>query len=165
MNSDTRRVISIRSIVRDQVPDGETKITQEFLVGDIMDGVPSGELPGTTRELIGYRSINVYSPNHTYEHTYINSQRYAWQCLNGVQRGHGDMDYSTAYKLEDNMYIFAFREKIIPTASVFYFDYDLGRCTGKFIGITKEGKIENSRAGAYIQKMSFNCYPVGVEPI
>ncbi|MCR4441782.1 MAG: MoaF C-terminal domain-containing protein [Peptococcaceae bacterium] len=165
MNSQTRRAITVRSIVREQVPAGEPRVTQEFLVGDILGGNPSGEVPGPTRDLIGYRQINVYSPNHTYEHIYVNSQRYAWQCLNGVQRGHGDMDYASYYKLEDKMYVFTFREKIIPCASVFFFDYKIGRCTGKFIGITKDGKIENTRAGSFIQRMSYNCYPTGVEPV
>ena len=126
---------------------------------------PSGEVPALTRDLIGYRSINVYSDNHTYEHFYINSKRYAWQCLEGVQKGQGDMDYATYYKLEENMYLFCFREKIIPVASVFFFDFNKGTNTGKFLGLTSEGEVENAGTGATIQKMSFNCYPTGVEPI
>jgi hypothetical protein len=164
-NSETGRVISVRTIVRDHLPKGDTRVAQDFLVGEFLGMTPTGEVPGLTRDLIGYRTINIYSDNHTYEHFYVNSQRYAWQCLQGVQKGHGDMDYATYYKLEDNIYLFCFREKIIPVASVFLFDFNKGTNTGKFLGITSEGKIENSRTGATIQKMSFNCYPTGIEPI
>ena len=169
-NSETRRVILINAWLRgpdEPAMEGETsKLSQKFYVGYILGGEPSGEVPHESRELIGYRAINVYSPHHTYEHFYVNSKRYAWQCLNGEQKGQGDMDYSTCYKLEDNMYIFAFREKIIPVCSVFFFDYKhSGRCTGKFLGMDGDGSVSNRKAGAFIQKMSFNCYPFGVEPI
>ena len=170
INSETRRVIAIHAWVRgadEPAMEGETsKMSQKFYVGVILGGEPSGEVPHESRELIGYRAINIYSPHHTYEHFYVNSKRYAWQCLNGEQQGQGDMDYSTCYKLEDDMYIFAFREKIIPVCSVFFFDYKYqGRCTGKFLGINGDGTISNRRAGAFIQKMSYNCYPFGVQPI
>jgi hypothetical protein len=165
MNTQTRRVISVRCIMRDKAPEGDARVAHEFLVGVIQGGTPSGEVPGPTRELIGYRSLNEYSPNLVWEHFYVNSKRYAWQGIKGVSRGLGDMDYATAYKLEENMYVFAFREKIVPCGSVFFFDYNIGRCTGKFIGITDEGKITNTKAGAKIWKTSYNCYPPGYEPI
>ena len=164
-NSKTGRVITVRTTILDRLPSGGTRVAQEFLTGTIEGVMPTGEPPAPTRDLIGYRSINTYSSNHTYEHFYINSKRYAWQCLEGVQKGQGDMDYATYYKLEENMYLFCFREKIIPVASVFFFDFNKGTNTGKFLGLTSEGKVCNAGTGAFIQKMSFNCYPTGVEPV
>ena len=164
-NPKTGYIITVRTTIRDHLPLGDTRVGQEFLTGEVDGVLLSGEPPGLTRDLIGYRAINVYSDNHTYEHFYINSKRYAWQCLGGVQKGQGDMDYATYYKLQDNIYLFCFREKIIPVASVFVFDFKNGTNTGKFLGLTSEGKVENSGTGATIQKMSFNCYPTGVEPI
>ena len=65
-----------------------------------------------------------YSPQHVYEHIYLSSQRYAWQNLVGVQRGHGDVDLATTFKFDHNQYVFGFREFIIPVASIFFYNYD-----------------------------------------
>lgn len=166
LNSMTRRVLAIRSIL---LPEGQasggSRLVQHFQAGQVLGGPVSGIEPEPTRELIGYRTLNVYSPNHYYEHFYVNSQRYAWQNLRGEQFGHGDMDYATCYKFEENMYVFAFREKIIPVCSVFFFDYVIGRCTGKFMGVTSLGEVQTRRAGAFIYKMSYNCYPIDVVPL
>lgn len=165
LNIATRRVLTVRSIL---LPEGKvsngSRLVQHFQAGVILGGEVTGEEPRPTRELIGYRTLNVYSPNHYYEHFYVNSERYAWQNLRGEQFGHGDMDYATCYKFEEDMYIFTFREKIIPVCSVFFFNYIIGRCTGKFLGITSQGEIQTSRAGAFIYKMSYNCYPTGIAP-
>lgn len=164
-NPKTSRVIAVKTIVHDHIPEGGTRVGQEFLIGEIEGVTPTGEVPGLTRELIGYRTVSIYSDNHTYEHFYVNSNRYSWQCLNGVQKGHGDMDYASYYKLEENVYVFCFREKIIPVATVLVLDFNNGTNTGKFFGITSEGEIDNSTSGARIQKTSFNCYPTGIQPV
>lgn len=164
LNILTRRVLAVKSTILDEIKEG-SRLAQVFLVGVLAGEEATGIIPAPTRELIGYRALNIYSPNHYYEHFYVNSERYAWQNLRGVQFGQGDMDYCSCYKFDDDQYVFTFREKIIPVCSVFFFDYRLGRCTGKFIGITGENEILISPAGAFIQKMSYNCYPNGVAPL
>jgi hypothetical protein len=62
------------------------------------------------------RNVFRYSPLHLYEHVYLSSERYAWQCLRGEQRGHGDVDLSTLWKFADGLYLFCFREFVIPVA-------------------------------------------------
>ena len=134
------------------------------MVGD--EGLaPFGFEPGPTRDLIGMRTWQRYSPRHLYEHTYLNSERYCWQCLIGEQRGHGDVDLATYYKFDDQQYIFTFREFLIPVASVFYFNMKDLRSTGKFLGLTKEGAVANNKAGAFIQKASLTLYEKGSEPV
>jgi len=166
INCATRRVLAVRCGI---LPVGETqggsRLTQAFFCGALGDAAPGGKPPELTRELIGYRTLNIYSPHHYYEHVYINTERYAWQNLRGEQFGHGDMDYATYYKFEPDMYLFTFREKIIPVCSVFFFDYQTGRCTGIFMGITASGDVQIRPAGALISKMSFTCYPTGVAPL
>jgi hypothetical protein len=49
-----------------------------------------------TRELIGHRKLYRYSPDHLYEHVYLSSERYVWQCIQGVQRAHGAVDMAHA---------------------------------------------------------------------
>jgi hypothetical protein len=166
-NSSTRRVLAIVSTVAETKVSGVPQVSQQFLTGVLGDPnqPPSGPLPGPTRDLIGLRSIYRYSPNHVYEHIYLNSERYCWQCLVGVQRGHGDTDLATTYKFDEDQYIFTFREFIIPVASVFFYNMRQLRSTGKFLGVTSSGRIENNPAGAFIQRASMTFYPDDAQPI
>ncbi len=166
LNVETRRALSIYSIVRDLKESvGEPQVAQIFRPGIIEGGVVSGQAPAESRDLIGLRAHFTYSPNHVYEHTYLSSQRYAWQCLVGVQRGHGDVDLTTTYKFDENQYIFTFREFKIAVASTFFYNFNDMRSTGKFLGITGDGRIQNSPAGAFIRKASMTYYLPGQEPV
>jgi hypothetical protein len=168
VNVNTGAALSIRSIVREAGANpGEPRVAQIFRAGRVEGGgdQPNVAAPELTRDLIGLRAHYVYSPNHVYEHTYLSSQRYAWQCLVGVQRGHGDVDLTTTYKFADNQYVFTFREFIIPVASTFFYNFNDMRSTGKFLGVTGAGRIENSPAGAFIRKVSMTTYPDGQEPV
>ena len=101
---------------------------------------PSGDAPRPSRDLIGTRNLYRYSPEHLYEHVYLSSQRYCWQCLEGVQRGHGDTDLSTVWKFDDGLYLFCFREFRIAVASVWLHDFGYQlRTTGIFLGLNGSG--------------------------
>ncbi len=169
INTRTRRVLSILSHVRteDEKVDGEPLVTQKFDAGVLGDPsvAPEGMEPAPTRDLIGLRAFYRYSPNHLYEHIYMSSQRYGWQCLVGEQKGHGDVDMASTYKFDENQYLFTFREFIIPVASVFFYNWDQMRSTGKFLGVTGEGKVENNAAGAFIQNASMTYYNKAWQPV
>lgn len=166
LNVATRRALSIYSLVREKEQSvGEPQVAQIFRPGIIEGGTVSGQAPSESRDLIGLRAHFTYSPNHVYEHTYLSSQRYAWQCLVGVQRGHGDVDLTTTYKFDEDQYIFTFREFKIAVASTFFYNFSDMRSTGKFLGITGDGKIQNSPAGAFIRKASMTYYLPGQEPV
>ena len=165
-NTATRRLLSIRARIRPvSEVQGEPRVAQDWVAGRLLGGELSGVAPHPTRDLIGLRAFYTYSPNHVYEHVYLSSERYGWQNLKGVQRGHGDTDLSTTFKFADDQYVFGFREFIIPVASVFFYDFAALRSTGKFLGETAEGTAQNSPAGAFIQKASMTYYPAGVEPV
>jgi hypothetical protein len=166
LNVSSRRVLSIYSIVREKEQTlGEPQVGQIFRPGVIEGGAVSGPIPVESRDLIGLRAHFTYSPNHVYEHTYLSSQRYAWQCLIGVQRGHSDVDLTTTYKFDEDQYIFTFREFKIAVASTFFYNFKDMRSTGKFLGITGDGHIQNSPAGAFIRKASMTYYLPGQEPV
>lgn len=166
LNLASRRALSILSIVRSKEETvGEPQVGQIFRPGVIAGGEASGMMPEETRDLIGLRAHFIYSPNHVYEHTYLSSKRYAWQCLVGVQRGHGDVDLATTYKFAEGQYIFTFREFKIPVASTFFYNFADMRSTGKFLGINGEGAIQNSNAGAFIRKASVTFYQPGEAPV
>lgn len=164
----TRRVLSVRERVREpgEAP-GEPRVAQVWSAGVLGDPAlaPTGDEPAPTRDLIGLTAHYEYSPNHVYEHIYLSSERYAWQNLVGVQRGHGDVDLATTWKFADKLYVFGFREFIIPVASLFFYDWDTMRSTGKFLGVTSSGTIENKPAGAFIEKKSTTSYAVGRAPV
>ena len=167
VNRSTRRVLTIRSIVREEKVEGEPQVTQDFQPGVLGDAdvPPTGPEPAPTRDLIGLRAFYRYSPNHLYEHIYLSSERYGWQCLVGEQRGHGDTDLATTYKFDERQYVFTFREFIIPVASVFFYNWDDMRSTGKFLGLTADGAVENKPAGAFIQNASMTFYDKEWAPV
>lgn len=166
LNTRTHRALSILSVVRPKEESiGEPQVQQIFRPAVLVGGEPSSIIPHETRDLVGLRAHFTYSPNHTYEHTYLSSQRYAWQCLVGVQRGHGDVDLASTYKFDEDQYIFTFREFKIAVASTFFYNFKDMRSTGKFLGITGDGHIQNSPAGAFIRKASMTYYLPGQEPV
>ncbi len=167
VNTTTRQVLSVKSIAREAPVAGQPLVDQVFEVGLIGSGpaAPSVIVPHPTRDLIGMRAFYRYSPNHLYEHTYLSSERYAWQCLVGEQRGHGDVDLASTYKFADDQYLFTFREFKIPVASVFFLNFGDLRSTGKFLGLTREGAVKNNPAGAFIQRASMTFYDTGAAPV
>ena len=165
LNLATGRTLSILSRVRPEPTPGEPQVEQVFEAGIITGVAAIGEVPAPSRDLIGLRTFYRYSPNHLYEHTYLSSERYCWQCLEGEQRGHGDVDLATVYRFAPNQYVFAFREFKIPVASVFFINFEDGRSTGKFLGITGDGAVENRKAGAFLRRASRTFYDEAVEPV
>ncbi len=156
----THRATVVRSRIAAEAVEGTPQVGQEFWSATTGAGEPTGEVPGPSRDLIGKRNVYRYSPHHLYEHVYVSSQRYAWQCLEGVQRGHGDMDLSTVWKFADGLYLFCFREFRIAVASVWL--HDLGyqlMTTGIFLGLNGDGASEHSRGGGHIYPLGSVAYP------
>lgn len=161
----SHRALVTRAKIAPQARDGEPQVGQQFWSAVTDGGEPTGEVPGPSRDLIGKRNLYRYSPHHLYEHVYISSERYAWQCVQGVQRGHGDMDMSTVWKFADGLYLFCFREFRIAVASVWL--HDLGyqlHTTGIFLGLAGDGSAEHSRAGGHIYPIGSVDYP-DVQPV
>lgn len=156
----TNRAIVIHSVIAPERVEGTPQVSQLFWAGTTNEGSASGDVPHESRDLIGMRNVYRYSPNHLYEHVYVSSQRYAWQCLQGEQRGHGDMDLSTVWKLDDGLYLFCFREFRISVASVWLHDLGYGlNTTGMFLGISATGASMHSKAGGYIYPLGTVRYP------
>ena len=156
----SHRALAAVSHISDEDAEGTPRVTQRFWAGVTDGGAPTGEVPAPSRDLIGKRNVYRYSPHHLYEHVYVSSQRYAWQCLEGVQRGHGDMDLSTVWRFADGLYLFCFREFRIAVASVWL--HDLGyqlMTTGVFLGLNGAGESEHSRAGGHIYPLGSVAYP------
>jgi len=159
------RALVVLTHVRDHHPEGEPRVAQSFAAGVIRGVTTSGAAPALTRDLIGRRLFNDYSPRHHYEHVYLNSGRYVWQCFAGVQRGHGDCDLATYHRFAQDQYVFCFREFRIPVASVLFLDFTTMRNTGKFFGVEGDGRLSNAGCGAIVRWLGEGIdYPNGSEP-
>ena len=64
-----------------------TRLTQSFTAATIGAIAVRGAAPAPTRDLVDHRALYHYSPDTTYEHIYINTKWYAYQCIKGVRRG------------------------------------------------------------------------------
>jgi hypothetical protein len=167
VNLQTRQALSVRTIMREGDVGNEPRALHEFSPGVLGDSTvpPAGRKPAPTRDLIGLRGLYVYSPGQCFEHIYLNSERYAWQCIVGPLRGEGDVDLATIYKFDDNQYIFAFREFGLPVSTVFFYNWDQMRSTGKFFALGEDGVVANTPAGALIKKLSMAFYPLDTQPL
>jgi hypothetical protein len=161
----TSRAIVAHSVIGAEPEDGVPQVSQQFWSAVVAGAPVTGEEPAPTRDLIGKRAVYRYSPSHLYEHVYMSSERYMWQCLQGEQRGHGDVDLATMWKFDTGLYLFCFREFQIPVASVWLHDlsYQL-RTTGIFLGLNSEGNAEHATGGGHIYPLGTAVYP-DVQPI
>lgn len=91
-----------------------------------------------TTELVGVRNRYRYSPTEVYEHIYLNERFYTWQCLKGVEQGLCDTDRCDYFKIADELYLFVWREKIIPTLGLVVIDMAQHRSDGKIFGYAGE---------------------------
>jgi hypothetical protein len=167
VNIHTRQVLSIRTIMREGDVGKEPRAFHQFSAGVLGDPThpPEGHKPAPTRDLIGLRGLYNYGPSQCFEHIYLNSERYVWQNIIGPLRGQGDVDMASYYKFDDNQYIFAFREFGLPVSTVFFYNWEQMRSTGKFFAIGEDGTIANTPAGALITKLSMAFYPLEMQPI
>lgn len=127
-----------------------TGVEVEFLHGAVNQ--PAAAVPphAPSRELIGMRNRYRYSPTECYEHIYLNDGLYAWHCLEGVEHGLADVDRCHYYQVAERLYLFVWREKIIPTLGVILIDLEQMRTDGKIFGYQDGdfGATRNFRVGA-----------------
>lgn len=166
VNAETRQVLAVRTIMREGDVSDEPRAQHVFDPGVLGDPAvpPQGSKPAPTRDLIGLRGLYRYGPDQCFEHIYLNSERYCWQCIIGPLKGEGDVDMASVYKFAHNQYIFAFREFGLPVSTVFFYNWDQMRSTGKFFAIDDDGALANTPAGAHIMKLSMAFYPLDAQP-
>ncbi|KFK94988.1 MULTISPECIES: MoaF C-terminal domain-containing protein [unclassified Serratia (in: enterobacteria)] len=118
-------------------------------------------LPQLTNELIGMRNLYTYSPTERYEHIYLNDNFYAWQCLDGVEKGLADVDRCHYVKVAEKLYLFVWREKIVPTLGVVMIDLQSMRTDGKILGYQGSdfNALSNFAVGAHAQILNITQHP------
>jgi hypothetical protein len=118
-------------------------------------------LHAPTRELIGMRNLYTYSATERYEHIYLNDNFYAWQCLSGVEAGLADVDRCHMIGIDTKLYLFVWREKIVPTLGVVMIDLDRMKTDGKIFGYqgSRFEALSNFPVGAHAQVLNVTRYP------
>ncbi len=102
----------------------------------VIDGpfVPGRHPHVPTDDLVGKRVQYVYSRTEAYEHIYLNENLYTWHCLRGSEHGLADTDRCHYRKVGEELYLFVWREKIVPTLGVVLVDWRRRRSNGKLFG-------------------------------
>ncbi len=134
-----------------------TAVKTVFLRGCIGTAVTTNDsLPQITQELLGKRVEYQYSPVELYEHIYLNDSYYTWRCIEGSEKSLCDTDACHYYKIADELYLFVWREKIVPTLGVIMIDLAALKTTGKIIGYESNdfGAVRNFSVGAYARFVS-----------
>ncbi len=102
----------------------------------------------STRDLIGRRIEYTYSLTERYEHIYLNEHLYTWHCLLGSEKGLADTDRCHHFNLGDQLYLFVWREKIVPTLGAVVVDLAAMRTMGKIYGHAQAGDPDGRPAQA-----------------
>lgn len=129
-----------------------TGVRSSFLRGTLdRDFSPAAPLPQQTRDLIGKRIEYRYNRQENYEHIYLNDRSYSWHCLEGSERGLCDTDTCHYYKIGNGLYLFVWREKIVPTLGLICIDLHAMKTTGKILGYEQHDcrSIRNFGVGAF----------------
>ncbi|HWU45556.1 MAG TPA: molybdenum cofactor biosynthesis F family protein [Humibacter sp.] len=161
------RALSVISVIREPVK-GQTRVAHVFVPGTIEGAAVSGVAAAPSTALIGRRVMWVYSPVHAYEHVYLSPQWYTWQCLAGPERGLADTDENSVWELRPGIYVFAWREKVIPCASVTIADHrnvQAIRSHGVLFGLDESGTTPTHFTfGAHGRLISTTVHPAGYDP-
>ncbi|MHC6221414.1 molybdenum cofactor biosynthesis F family protein [Arthrobacter sp. MMS24-S77] len=161
------RSLTVVTVIDDEDSQG-TRVKQLFDAGTIVEVPTSGTAPAPSRGLIGRRVMWVYSPEHAYEHIYLSPEWYTWQCLAGPEKGLADTDENTVYEIRPGIFVFAWREKVIPCASVTIADHRNVRSIrshGALFGLDESGEVPTHFTfGAFGRLISTTVHPKEFDP-
>jgi hypothetical protein len=128
------------------------------MIGPFLHGQPASAHE-RTRDLIGKRIKYTYGRNRVYEHIYLNERFYTWHCLTGAEAGLGDTDYCDYLKVAPDIYLFCWREKIMPTFGLVLINLKEMRSNGKTFGLDiASGKYLNFTMGALAEFLNETRY-------
>jgi len=138
-----------------------TQVQAQFIHGTVNKPWQEGSFTHTlTNELVGLRNRYRYSPTESYEHIYLNEKFYTWHCLQGVEKGLADTDLCHYYKIDEQLYLFVWREKIVPTLGVVLIDLKQHRSDGKIYGYADDSlnQLANFRMASHCEVLNHTQY-------
>jgi hypothetical protein len=112
-----------------------------------------------TSDLIGKRIKYTYSRDRVYEHIYLNEQFYTWHCLMGAEAGLADTEFCDYFKIAPDIYLFSWREKIMPTFGLVMINLKDMRSNGKTFGLDiSSGEYINFTMGSLAELINETKY-------
>jgi hypothetical protein len=113
-----------------------------------------------TTELVRKRILYTYGRDRVYEHIYLNKRFYTWHCLVGAEAGLGDTETCDYFKIAPDIYLFSWREKIMPTFGLVLINLKEMRSNGKTFGLDiASGNYINFTMGALAEFLNETKYP------
>ncbi|MEZ3159333.1 molybdenum cofactor biosynthesis F family protein [Microbacterium sp. BWT-B31] len=159
--------LAVLSVLGERTRD-QVAVQHLFGVSRIEELARSGQPPTPTSELVGRRALWVYSSVHAYEHVYLSPHWYTWQCLAGPEQGLADTDENTVWRMRPGIYVFTWREKVIPCGSVTIADHrdqTALRSHGVLFGADEGGGIAaHFTFGAHGRLLSQTVHPAHYDP-
>ncbi|HRP07968.1 MAG TPA: MoaF C-terminal domain-containing protein, partial [Gemmatimonadales bacterium] len=125
--SDGRVTVADSSFVN---RDGEVRMHTDFLSGRIV-GTGQIQPRAESDELTGKRIFYRYSPTERYEHIYLNAGTFVWHCIQGAERGLGDVDPIRVFELADGVVLLYWSETVMPVESLVVIDLAHERSIGR----------------------------------
>ena len=137
----------LATIVHSRVVEAHGRLqVDEVIEHGAIDREPAGELHAPSTDLVGRRVLYVYGPDNAYEHVYLNEHAYTWHCLAGAERGLADADACTTIRIAPDIYLFCWREKVVPCVGVVLINFAEHRSTGRIFGYDTGEQATNAIA-------------------
>lgn len=112
-----------------------------------------------TAELVGKRVHHRYSSTHAFEHIYLNEHTYAYQGLEGPEKGVADVDLTDTFKLSDDLYLFSWHERAQPFNGAVAIDLKQNLAYGRLFGWDKHiAKALQVRTGSVATLLNETSY-------
>lgn len=155
--AEARRPLSERISSGDELT-GVSAIFLSAAIGTSFAQTSARHLPST--DLVGRRVEYTYGANERYEHIYLNPSFYTWHCLAGSEKGLADTDRCHHLKVAEDLYLFVWREKIVPTLGVVMVDFAAMRTAGKILGYSGDigSTLANFPVGAHARVLNITRY-------
>lgn len=110
---------------------------------------PAGPVHARTEDLVGKRLLYTYGDGGVYEHIYLNDKMFTWHCRKGPEAGLADTERCDFFRIRPEVYLFSWREKVIPTLGVVLVNTETMRSNGFITGIdTRSGEVSHFPVGA-----------------
>lgn len=124
-----------------------------------INATPMGKFAKPTSDLVGKRVLCSYGSG-SFEHVYLNQDVFCWHCVAGSGAGAADVDPYHQFRVDDNLYLLVWREKIAPAIGVVLLDFDCMRSNGKlhYEKLTKPGTVVNYLVGAQLTLLNETSY-------
>ncbi|MCH2186886.1 molybdenum cofactor biosynthesis F family protein, partial [Myxococcota bacterium] len=120
----------------------------------------AGPVHERTDELIGKRVLYTYGDGGIYEHIYLNDRMFTWHCRKGPEAGLADTETCDFFRIRPDVYLFSWREKVIPTLGIVLVNTGPMHSNGFLMGIdTESGAVSHFPVGARGQLLNITEIP------